>query len=104
MPKSKKLTLILATALFLASASLLGTAAAQKASVPKPQDRLALGEEHVKQLCLIMKSEKQGKISKQEFMKFMEAEFERLDKSKQGELDVNAIVQPAITANRLVGK
>jgi hypothetical protein len=102
MPNPKKFTLILVIALILASTVLL--AAAQKDSAPKTQDRLALGEEHVKQLCLIMKSEKQGKISKQEFMKFMEAEFERLDRSKQGELDVNALVQPTITANRLVGK
>jgi Ca2+-binding EF-hand superfamily protein len=31
-----------------------------------------------------MDTDKNGKISKQEFTKFMEAEFERLDKDKSG--------------------
>ena len=33
-----------------------------------------------------MDTDKNGKISKQEWMKFMEAEFDRLDKDKSGEL------------------
>jgi len=33
-----------------------------------------------------MDTDKNGKISKQEWMKFMEAEFDRLDKNKTGEL------------------
>jgi Ca2+-binding EF-hand superfamily protein len=34
-----------------------------------------------------MDTDKSGKISKAEFMAFMEAEFNRLDKDKSGELD-----------------
>jgi len=37
-------------------------------------------------------------------MKFMEAEFERLDKSKKGELDVKELTQPTVTASHFVGK
>ena len=81
-----------------------GNAAAQKASVPKPQDKLALGEDEVKKLLLIMEPDTKGKISKQEYMKFMEAEFGRLDIDKNGELDVKKLTQSSVTANRFVGK
>ncbi len=64
-----------------------GAAVAQKAATPKPQDKLALGEAEVKQLMLLMGADKNGKISKQEWMKFMEAEFDGLDKDKKGQLD-----------------
>jgi hypothetical protein len=87
----------------IAAATFLGTAAAQKASVPRIQDRLALGEEHVKQLLLIMESN-DGTISKQEYLKFMEAEFDRLDKSNQGRLNARQLNQSTITASRFLGK
>jgi hypothetical protein len=86
------------------SGTMLGSAAAQKAAVPKPQDRLALGEDEVRQLLLLMEADKKGRVSKQEYMKFMEAEFQRLDKEKTGELDVKALTQSSLTANRFVGK
>jgi hypothetical protein len=92
------------TSVLVASAGLLGTEAAQKASVPKPQDKLALGEDEVKQLLVLMDSDKNGKVSKEQYMKFMEAEFERLDKNKTGELDVKELTKSTITANRFAGK
>jgi hypothetical protein len=106
MPKqTTRLWIIGAITAMLASGTMLGgNAAAQKASVPKPQDNLALGEDEVKKLLLVMEPDKRGKISKQEYMKFMEAEFERLDKDKNGELDVKKLTQSSVTANRLVGK
>ena len=87
----------------VATGSMLGNAA-QKASVSKPQDNFALGEDEVKKLLLIMEPNKKGKISKQDYMKFMEAEFEILDKDKNGELDVKKLTQSSVTANRFVGK
>jgi hypothetical protein len=66
---------------------LSGTPNAQKQSVPEPQGKLALGENEVKQLLLLMDTSQNGKISKQEYMNFTEAEFDRLDKNKNGELD-----------------
>ena len=51
------------------------------------------GEDEVKQLLLLIDTDKNGKISTQEFMKFMGAEFERLDKDKSVELDVKEITQ-----------
>jgi Ca2+-binding EF-hand superfamily protein len=38
-----------------------------------------------------MDRDKSGKVSKEEFMTFMAAEFERLDKNKDGELDVKEL-------------
>jgi hypothetical protein len=88
----------------VAAATILGTAAAQKASVPKPQDKLAMGESEVKQLLLLMNTDSRGQVSKQEYMKFMEAEFEHLDKNKKGELNVKELTKSDLTASRFVGK
>jgi hypothetical protein len=40
-----------------------GTAVAQMAAAPKSQDKPALGEDQVKQLLLLMDSDKDGKVS-----------------------------------------
>jgi hypothetical protein len=62
-----------------------------KASVPRPQDTLALGENAAKDLLLLMEPDKNGKISKQAWMRFMGDEFDRLDKDKKGELDAQEL-------------
>jgi hypothetical protein len=95
---------IVATAVLVATGTMLGTAAAQKASVPKPQNKLAIGEDGVKQLLPLMNTDSKGMVSKQEFMKFMEAEFERLDKTKKGELNVKELTQSNLSASRFAGK
>ena len=38
-------------------------------------------------MLLLMDTDKNGKISKQEFMSYMEKEFDQLDVSHDGELD-----------------
>jgi hypothetical protein len=72
---------------------MLGTAVGQKAPVPKPQDKVAIGEDEAKQLLLLVDTDRNGKVSKQEWMKFMEAEFDRLDQAKTGYLDVKELMQ-----------
>jgi len=72
--------------------TILGVAFAQK-DVPRQPDRNVIAIENVKQLLLVMDADKRGKISKQEWMAFMEAEFDRLDAEKKGELDQTAIKQ-----------
>jgi len=62
-----------------------------KASVPRPQDTLALGENAAKELLLLMEPDKNGKISRQAWMRFMGEEFDRLDKDKKGELDAQEL-------------
>jgi hypothetical protein len=80
----------------------LGIAAAQRATVPKPKDKLALGEPAVKQLLLLMDTDKSGKISKQEWMQFMEGEFDRLDKDKKGQLDIRELMQSKLRVSHPV--
>jgi Ca2+-binding EF-hand superfamily protein len=85
---------VVVIAVLVATGAMLRTAVAQKASAPKPQDNLALGEGEVKKLLLLMDTDNDGKVSKQEFMSFMEAEFDRLDKKKEGKLDVKELTKP----------
>ncbi len=95
---------VMAIAGVLVSAGLLvRTAAAQKAT-PRPQDKLAIAENEFKQFLLAMDTEGRGKISKEEFLKFAQAEFERLDKQKTGELDVKELAQSMFHTKGAVGK
>ena len=97
---------IVAIVVPVAAWAMLGTAIAQKAATPKPQDKLALGEDEVKQLLLLIDTDQNGKISKREWMKFMEAEFDRLDKGKTGQLDVKELTPSELRASHFlsVGK
>jgi hypothetical protein len=80
----------LAIALLVVASVRIGFA--QK-SAPKQPDRHVMSIDNVKQLLLVMETDKNGKISKQQWMKFMEAEFDRLDLEKRGELDQAVIRQ-----------
>ena len=73
---------------------------AQKATVPKQPTRHALAQQNVKELLLLMDTDKNGKISKQEWMQFMEAEFDALDQDKKGELDQKELLRSKVTVNR----
>jgi hypothetical protein len=89
------------------AAALAATALAQtKAPAPKLQDSLGLAEEQAKQLLLLIGTEKKGKISKQEWMRFIKAEFDRLDKAENGELDVEEPTQSKLRVSHFssVGK
>jgi len=58
---------------------------------PTREENIGAGEDYVRKLLLLMDTDKNGKVSKKEFMTFMEAEFERLDKNHDGELDVKEL-------------
>jgi Ca2+-binding EF-hand superfamily protein len=98
--KGRKLILELALLGVLVAVFFVGgvitQSAAQRAAVPKQQDKAALAEANAKELLLLMDTDKSGKISKQEWMKFMEAEFDRLDKDKKGEIDKKALMQSRV--------
>jgi hypothetical protein len=92
------LTVLLAAGIFLT------TAAAQKASVPRAQDRLTMGEEPTKELLQVISANGRDVVTKQEYMKFAEAEFDRLDKEKAGAVNVRLFSQTTVASSRYVGK
>jgi hypothetical protein len=55
--------------------------------------KVAEGEPAAKQLLLLMDTDKNGRVSRSEFMAFMQAEFDRLDTNHDGELDVKELTQ-----------
>jgi Mrp family chromosome partitioning ATPase len=77
------------------------TPQAEKAERAK---QLAAATEAAKQLVLVMDANKSGKVSKEEWMKFMEAEFDRLDVDHKGELDVKELMQSRVRMRPFVGK
>jgi hypothetical protein len=95
MRKRKNImTFVLCVGALLALATAMTTSFAQDtASVPKPQNYLAIGENNARQLLLLIGPNKDGKITKKAWMKFMEAEFDRLDKDKSGSLDVKELAE-----------
>ncbi len=70
---------------------------AQKPGAAEAQDKLALANENVKQLLLLLDADKNGRISKKEWMSFMEAEFNKLDKDGNGELDQKELLQSKLS-------
>ena len=101
---------------FLAGVMAVNTAAAQSEKStgvvsPTPaaeraerERKRAAATEAAKQLLLVMDADKSGKISKQEWMKFMEAEFDRLDTDHKGHLDVKELTQSRVQVHPYVGK
>jgi Ca2+-binding EF-hand superfamily protein len=67
--------------------ALLATAALGQTTRPVNADP------EVKRLLLMMDKDKNGKVSRAEFMAFMAAEFDRLDVNKDGELDVQELTR-----------
>ena len=79
----------LAAALFLGTTG-VGTILGADNDTGKSKT-IQAGYEETKDLLRLMDKDKNGKVSKKEFMDFMNAEFELLDKDKNGELDVNEL-------------
>jgi hypothetical protein len=90
----------LALAALGATWPVVANASAQKQPMAKTPNKLALAEEEVEQLLLLMDTDKNGKISKKEWLAFMEAEFDRLDTDRSGELDVKELAQSRLRASR----
>jgi len=99
MLKRHKITFAgFAVATLLASGVWVGTAHARENNSQSP-DKLAQGESEVKQLLLLMDKDENGKVSKQEFKSFMDAEFNRLDRDQSGELDVKELTQSRVRSS-----
>jgi beta-glucosidase/6-phospho-beta-glucosidase/beta-galactosidase len=102
MSEKRKIILIALAIAALVTAGItlsttVGTVRAQTSSaspVTKQKEKnLTAGEAEAKRLLLLMDRDQSGKVSKQEFMSFMEEEFQRLDVNKDGELDVKELTQ-----------
>jgi len=63
-----------------------------------PDSKAAAGDAATKRLLLLMDTDKDGTVSKQEFMAYMDAEFDRLDTNKDGKLDVKELTQLHVRA------
>jgi Ca2+-binding EF-hand superfamily protein len=63
------------------------------------EKNLTAGEKEAKKLLLLMDKDQNGKVSRQEFLSFMDAEFDRLDKDKSGELDVSELTQSPVRSS-----
>ena len=66
--------------------------------------KLAAATEAAKQLLLAMDTDKSGKVSKEEWLRFMEAEFDRLDTDHTGQLDVKELTESRVRVRPFVGK
>jgi len=98
---------ILGLAGLLAAATALPQAvtAQDSGAVPPPKEKkVAAGEREAKKLLLLMDKDQNGKVSRQEFMGFMEAEFDRLDKDKNGELDVKELTQSQLRSRQAISR
>jgi Ca2+-binding EF-hand superfamily protein len=93
--------IILAGVGMVAAGTTLGTAQAQSAGAnpdsKQKEKNLTAGEAEAKRLLLLMDRDQSGKVSKQEFMNFMEEEFKLLDINKDGELDVQELTRSRLT-------
>jgi Ca2+-binding EF-hand superfamily protein len=85
--------------LFIALMSATGAMALTDVA-PKPRDKFAQANQNVKELLLLLDTDKSGRISKQEWMNFMEAEFNKLDKDGNGELDPQELMQSKLSVGR----
>ena len=92
----KRLSTVLAMAAIVGTGTCSRTALANKETVIKQPDKVALAESEVTQLMQLMDTDKNGRVSKREWMKFMEIEFDRLDKGKTGTVDVKQLPQPQL--------
>ena len=70
----------------------------------KRERQLVDATEAARNLLLAIDTDKRGRISKEEWMKFMEAEFDRLDTDHKGQLDVDELTKSRIRVRPYVGK
>ena len=82
--------LMMLTGLMLAAAGALVGATAladEPAAASPPQTALVSGLSLTAQLLQLMDTDQSGKVSREEFLRFMAAEFDFADKNRDGELD-----------------
>jgi Ca2+-binding EF-hand superfamily protein len=93
---------LLGIALLGATFAFAGNKSAQTTTAsPKLPNRLAIAEKNAKEMLLLMDTNKDGKISKAEWMKFMSQEFDLLDTDKSGYLNLKELEKSNITVDHV---
>lgn len=94
MQKRNKLAwiILLATSLFMMT-RMVETSLASASAVHDVQGKQLLNSNQVNLLLLLMDTDRNGKISKQEWMSFAGKTFERLDQDKKGEIGPKELSQ-----------
>jgi len=92
----------LLTALMTTTFVLTGTSFAQTTTAgPKTPNKQVIAEDNAKEILLLMDANKDGKISKQEWMNFMSSEFDRLDTDHNGFIDQKDLLQTRISVTHV---
>jgi hypothetical protein len=86
-------TILAATMGTLGAILLAGAACADPPAAATEPTKLKEGLSPTVQLLELMDTDKNGKVSKAEFMAFMEAEFDFADRNKDGELDPKELLR-----------
>jgi hypothetical protein len=73
----------------------IGTAIGRESVAPR-QDSVTLGQDEIQRLLPLMDRDKNGTVSKQEFTAYMDAEFARLEKNKNGDALLESTSQPVV--------
>ncbi len=89
----KRMKVALGIAALAATCIIPANGAESKQPTPRLQDKTALRQEAVQQLLPLVANIEDRTISKQDWLKQMEAEFDRLDREKSGVLNVKQISQ-----------
>jgi hypothetical protein len=98
MTRSCSLIALLAVTTLSASFVFAGAVPAQTTTAsPKLPNKIAIAERNAKQLMLLMDADKNGRVSKAEWMKFMSDEFDHLDSDKSGSLDLKELEKSNLT-------
>ena len=98
MTRIYPLIALLAVTMLGATSAFAGTEPAQTTTAsPKLPNKLAIATDNAKEIMLLMDTNKDGKISKKEWMDFMSKEFDRLDTNHDGFIDVKDLMKTRVT-------
>jgi hypothetical protein len=100
----KRMNAAVGIAALAATCAIPAIAAERDLVTPRPQDKATLRQEAVEQLLPLVANSKEGTICKQDWLKQMEAEFDRLDRDKNGVLNVKQISQGTLRRPYDMGK
>ena len=84
---TQQIRLLASVFLIVAGSIVAGVGSANEPAAAPPAKNVKEGLSLTTQLLQLMDTDKSGKVSKEEFMRFMQAEFELADVNKDGELD-----------------